>query len=277
MSAVPAALALFLVACASHGPAAAPARPAEGPTPAAIGETFTIESKVLGEKRVINVYLPPDYGKDANVRYPVLYMPDGGLAEDFPHVVGSVDVSIKNAVIPPMIVVGVENTERRRDLVAITNTPEEQKAAPHAGGADNFRRFFREELKPYIAAHYRTTAESGLIGESLAGLFVIETFLLEPSLFDNYIAVDPSLQWNDGALLQTANARIVDFTGTPKRLYFTTGDYPDMVANGAALASSLRILAPRGLTWTYEPMPSEHHNTIFGVMAVRGIRTLFAL
>lgn len=268
-------LGLVIAATACARPTACPPTSSSARDRATLGDTFAIDSQVLGEKRTINVYLPPDYAKGGS--FPVLYMPDGGMAEDFPHVVGAVDVSIKNAVIPPMIVVGVENTERRRDLVAITTTPEEQKAAPHAGGADNFRRFFREELKPYIAAHYRTTAESGLIGESLAGLFVIETFLLEPSLFDNYIAVDPSLQWNDGALLQTANARIVDFTGTPKRLYFTTGDYPDMVKNGAALASSLRILAPRGLTWTYEPMPSEHHNTIFGVMAVRGIRTLFAL
>src|SRR6185295_19581518 len=80
-----------------------------GPAVAALGETLAIDSKVLGERRVINVYVPPDYATSA-ARYPVLYMPDGGMKEDFPHVVGSVDVSIKNAVIRPVIVVGVENT-----------------------------------------------------------------------------------------------------------------------------------------------------------------------
>src|SRR5688500_4958298 len=86
----------------------------ESVTPASIGETLTIDSKILGERRTINVYVPPDYAKGE--RYPVLYMPDGGMNEDFPHVVGSVDVSIKNAIIRPVIVVGVQNTERRRDL-----------------------------------------------------------------------------------------------------------------------------------------------------------------
>jgi predicted alpha/beta superfamily hydrolase len=69
--------------------------------------------------------------------------------------------------------------------------------APHAGGADRFRDFLRDELKPFIDSRYRTTAESALIGESLAGLFVIETFLFEPTLFDSYIAADPSVWWNE--------------------------------------------------------------------------------
>ena len=58
-------------------------------TPLAIGETFTLQSKVLNETRRINVYLPPGYADAADKRFPVLYMPDGGLAEDFLHVAGS--------------------------------------------------------------------------------------------------------------------------------------------------------------------------------------------
>lgn len=57
---------------------------------------------------MINVYLPPGYAAGAE-RYPVLYLPDGGLAEDFPQISGLVDVSIKNGVIRPVIVVGIEN------------------------------------------------------------------------------------------------------------------------------------------------------------------------
>ena len=120
-------------------------------TRAAIGETLTIESKILGELRTINVYVPPDYVK-AEARFPVLYMPDGGLHEDFPHVAGTVDVSVKNGIIRPVIVVGVENTERRRDLPGPTAIPEEQKEAPKAGGNERFRQFLRDELKPMIAA-----------------------------------------------------------------------------------------------------------------------------
>lgn len=240
---------------------------------AAIGETLTIESKLLGEKRVINVYVPPDYATSQE-RYAVLYMPDGGMKEDFPHVVGSVDVSIKNGIIRPVIVVGVENTERRRDLPGPTTVPSEMKAAPHAGGNDRFRAFLRDELKPLIAARYRTTTESAIVGESLAGLFVIETLLVDPTLFDGYIAADPSLQWNEHELARSAAARLAWITG-PRTLYVATADEPDILEGVAMLVSALRIQAPP-IAWRYEPMPGEHHGTIFPTAALRGIRMLFA-
>lgn len=242
---------------------------------AALGETFTIESKILGERRVINVYVPPGYA-DAKDRYPVLFMPDGGMAEDFPHVVGSVDVSIKNAVIRPLIVVGVENTDRRRDLAGPTTVEAEREMAPRAGGADTFRAFLRDELKPLIARRYRTTGESGLIGESAAGLFVLETFVLEPTLFDHYISVDPSVWWNERFLVRNASPHLAWWSAGPKSLYIATADYQDTIDAVEALTALLGIYAPAGVTWVYEPMPNEHHHTIFPTAALRGIRTLFA-
>lgn len=266
-------LAAALAACA---PPAIPAdKPCNCHKQASLGETFTLDSKVLGEKRVINVYVPPDYSQ--SMRYPVLYMPDGGMAEDFPHVVGSVDVSIKNGVIRPLIVVGVENTERRRDLVGPTVVADEQKAAPHAGGADKFRRFLREELKPYIAAHYAVSGESALVGESLAGLFAIETLLVDPTLFDGYISADPSVWWNEHSLVNGAAVDIARWpTLGPKQLYVATADYEETQQAIADLLTTLRAIHPDGLVWTYEPMPTEHHSTIFPTAALHGIRTLFA-
>jgi enterochelin esterase-like enzyme len=130
------------------------------------GETFQLPSEILGERRAINVYLPPSCS-EAAARCPVLYMPDGGMDEDFLHILGSLDVSIRNQIIRPIILVGIPNTERRRDLVGPTTVPEEQKAAPHAGGAQRFRQFLRDELKPAIAARYRVSSESAIVGESL--------------------------------------------------------------------------------------------------------------
>jgi predicted alpha/beta superfamily hydrolase len=204
-------------------------------------------------------------------------MPDGGMAEDFPHVVGSVDVSIKNAVIRPLIVVGVENTERRRDLVGPTTLEEERQIAPHAGGADKFRAFLRDELKPLINRRYRTTSESALIGESFAGLFVLETFIVEPTLFDGYISVDPSVWWNEQSLVRSAGPNLASWTAGPKSLYVATADYQETIDAVTTLMTLLRIYAPAGVTWIYEPMPNEHHNTIFPTAALRGIRTLFAI
>ena len=68
------------------------------------------------------------------------------------------------------------------------------------GGSQAYRTFIRTELMPEVARRYRTTSESAIVGESLAGLFVVETLALEPDLFDTYIAIDPSLWWNDGML-----------------------------------------------------------------------------
>jgi predicted alpha/beta superfamily hydrolase len=173
------------------------AQTAHPTTPLIIGETFTIESKVLGETRRINVYLPPGYTESPASRVPVLYMPDGGLGEDFLHVAGLVQVSVGNQTMRPFLLVGIENTQRRRDMTGPTSNEDDKKIAPQVGGSLAFRQFIRNELMPEIRERYRTTSETAIVGESLAGLFVIETLLLEPDLFETYIAIDPSLWWNN--------------------------------------------------------------------------------
>lgn len=269
-------LVLVLAAsCAcSAGPPAAPAPLPPGASPLTLGETFQLESTILGERRAINVYLPPGYARGA-ARYAVLYMPDGGVDEDFPHILGSLDVSIKNQIIRPMILVGIPNTERRRDLVGPTTVAEEQRAAPHAGGAERFRRFLREELKPAIAARYRVTAESAIVGESLAGLFVLETLLVEPALFDSYIAVDPSGWWNHQALVRSAPARFAAWSAGRKTLFLAVAEENATYGGADLLLDALRTAKPSGLVWHYVALP-EHHNTIFPVAALRAFRTVFA-
>jgi predicted alpha/beta superfamily hydrolase len=270
-------LALATAACAP-APAApvAPTQPhaPTGAMPLVLGETFQLDSAVLGQRRVVNVYLPPGY-HDGSDRYPVLYMPDGGVKEDFQHVMGIVDVSIKNEVIRPMLIVGVENIERRHDLTTPTAVEEDRKAAPHAGGADQFRTFLRTELKPYVGTHYRVTAESAFIGESLAGLFVLDTLLLEPALFDSYISVDPSLYWNDQAIVRSAPGRLAAWSAGPKRLYLATADWKETQDSAQVLLAAMETARPAGLTWQYLPLPDEHHNTIYPVAALRALRALF--
>ena len=144
--------------------------------PLVIGDTFTIQSQALGETRRINVYLPPGYAATATLRVPALYMPDGGMAEDFLHVAGLVAGLVGNGTMRPFLLVGIENTERRRDLTGPTGVAADRKIAPPVGGSAAFRSFIRDELMPAIARRYRTTRETAIVGESLAGLFVVETF-----------------------------------------------------------------------------------------------------
>jgi uncharacterized protein len=243
--------------------------------PLTIGETFTIESKALGEKRRINVYLPPPCTDSPDARCPVLYMPDGGLGEDFLHIAGLVQVSVGNGTMRPFVLVGIENTQRRRDLTGPTENAEDRKIAPQVGGSASFRRFIRSELMPTVKARYRTTAESAIIGESLAGLFVVETLLTDPDLFDIYIAVDPSVWWNDGALVKSAPRQLAALRDRPKTLYVASSrdDRGDL---GREFGAVLRKGAPPSLTWVYQPMPEETHATIYHPAALAAVRRVLA-
>ena len=247
---------------------------AEPAAPLAIGETFTLQSKVLNEIRRINVYLPPAYADASDKRFPVLYMPDGGLAEDFLHVAGLVQVSVGNGTMRPFVLVGIENTERRRDLTGQTQNEADRKIAPRVGGSAAFRRFVRDELMPDVKARYRTTDETAIVGESLAGLFVIETFLLEPDLFDTYLAFDPSLWWNDGSLVKSAAEHLRMQSKQTKGLWLASSGEQrgDWIGR---FASSVQANAPAGLAWHYEPMPQEKHSTIYHPAALKAFRAVF--
>ena len=237
-----------------------PAAPRD-PTPRHV--TFTLESRVLGEPRVINVYTPPGYDSLAGVSFPIVYMPDGGLAEDFPHIANTLDSLIARKAIDPVILVGIENTERRRDLTGPTVVASDSAIARRVGGSAAFRRFLRDELIPLVRGRYRTTDETTIVGESLAGLFIVETFLLEPDLFRRYIALSPSLWWNKGVLLRMAPERLKALTSLPRTLYLTAANEPGIAAETAALAGILREHAPAALVWYYEPRPDLEHSTIF--------------
>ncbi len=245
--------------------------------PAASLSSFTLDSKILGETRRINVYTPPGYAAHAGAHFPVLYMPDGGMAEDFPHVTATVQSLATEGAIRPFLVVGIENTERRRDLTGPTEVESDRKIAPRVGGSAAFRRFLREELMPQVRARYRTADETAIVGESLAGLFIVETFLLEPDLFDTYIAISPSLQWNHGALAQGAGERLKALRGMKKTLYLTSADEEDIVRNTGLLAQALRAAALPGLVWFYEPRPDQHHDTIYLAAAPQAFRKMLAL
>jgi len=226
-------------------------------------DTFTVASKAIGESRLINVYTPPGYRPSSAKKYPVLYMPDGGLDEDFPHVVNTVDSLIALGVIRPVIVVGIPNTERRRDLTGPTRFATDSAIAKHVGGSFAFRRFIRDELFPVIQARYSTTDERAIVGESLAGLFIVESFLAEPSLFSHYVALDPSLWWNGGAVVDSAETKLKTFNFAPRTLDLASSNVADIAAGTARFAEIIRTVTPRGLAWVYFPRPDLTHGAIF--------------
>jgi len=208
------------------------------------------------------VYTPPGY-EEGNLLYPVLYMPDGGIEEDFPHITNTVDRLVREGAIAPVLVVGIENTVRRRDLNGPTTVPRDLELAPLAGGSNKFRAFIRTELIPEVESRFRVTKQRAIVGESAAGSFVVETFFLEPTLFARYIAMDPALYWNDRELVRRAEERLSGLEGLDLTLWLTTGTTPEITPAVEALAGILETHAPATLRWTYDPRPDEEHRTIF--------------
>jgi predicted alpha/beta superfamily hydrolase len=251
---------LVLALYVPGGVLSAQGAPPADPIPA--HDTLTVQSRALGEARLINVYTPAAYRTGSANRLPVLYMPDGGIDEDFPHVVATVDSLITHGAIRPVIVVGIPNTERRRDLTTPTWVASDSTVAPRVGGSAAFRRFIADELMPEIQARYRTTGERAIMGESFAGLFVVETFLLEPGLFTHYVGFDPSLWWNAGALVDSAARHLAAHDATPRTLYLASSK-DDVDDRATGLATVLRAAQPRGLTLTHTPRPDLTHATIF--------------
>ena len=245
--------------------------------PLVIGDTFTLESQVLGETRRINVYAPPGTLAAGQPPLPVLYMPDGGLAEDFLHVAGLVQIGAANGTMRPRLLVGIENTQRRRDLTPPTESERDRQIAPVVGGAAAFRRFLREELMPAIRVRYRVTEERAIVGESLAGLFVVDTLLSEPDLFDTYLAIDPSLWWNDGKFLAAAPARLAALKAEKKTLWLAAAEKDGNAREAHEFAAQLQQSASATLRWSFAPFAEESHLTIFHPAALRACREVLAL
>ncbi|MEZ5938959.1 MAG: alpha/beta hydrolase-fold protein [Hyphomonadaceae bacterium] len=243
---------LCLAACQPKAPA----------DPVPPHDSLTIESGALGENRTINVYMPPGYADGAET-YRVLYMPDGGVKEDFPHIANTVDELIREGAIAPVLVVGIENTERRRDLSPNSSTEADGELAPMDDGASVFRTFISMELIPEIESRYRVQPGRAIVGESLAGLFVVDTLMREPDLFDRYIAMDPSLWWDDHELVKRAPERLAGLAGKERVFWMSASGANDIMPHTEALAEALKANAPADLIWTFEPRPKERHNTIF--------------
>jgi predicted alpha/beta superfamily hydrolase len=183
----------------------------------------------------------------------------------------------------PQVEKRYRTTKRARDrrriargLTGPTENAEDRKIAPRVGGSAKFRAFVRDELIPQVEKRYRTTKERAIVGESLAGLFVIETLVVEPELFDTYIAFDPSLWWNDAKLVVEASKRLRTDAAPAKTLFIATSDEPGIVATARQFVEALGPSNPEGIRWRYEPMPEEKHSTIYHPAALRAFRALFA-
>lgn len=174
-----------------------------------IGHKDSIYSDVLKEARTIWIHVPNQgEGLFAKKTYPVVYLLDGEA--HFPSVATMIQSLSANSICPDMIIVGIENTNRTRDLTPTKGDPSHPFVAPGmveaSGGGDNFLRFIKEELKPYVEANYPVNSFEMLIGHSFGGLLAMHAFKHQPDLFDAYISIDPSMWWSQESLLKEIKA-----------------------------------------------------------------------
>ncbi|RQO65977.1 esterase [Pedobacter sp. KBW06] len=186
-----------------------------------IGTIDSIQSKILNERRKIWIHVPGSWNADSKQRYPVLYLLDGDA--HFNSVVGMIQQlsSVNgNTLIPEMIVVGIPNTDRTRDLTPThvdTDPPFIDSAfAKTSGGGERFVSFIEKELMPHIDSLYPTQAYKILTGHSFGGLTVMNVVINHTKLFNSYICIDPSMWWDKMNFLHTAKKSLKErnFSGT---------------------------------------------------------------
>ena len=192
-----------------------------------IGKRYSLYSAFLQEERDYWIYLPQNYDRDTTQNYPVIYLLDGGSF--FHSLVGISQTlsTVKGKYLPSCIIAGVISTDRTRDFTPTASAAGRSGktspgAIPQGGGSETFSRFLTEELRSVIDSTYRTNGLNMLIGHSYSGLFTVNTFLRHTELFDIYLALDPSLWWDQGKLAEEAASLIQgkDFTASSKTAIF---------------------------------------------------------
>jgi uncharacterized protein len=245
--------------------------PAGAGEPVAIGQLERIRSSVLGEDREYQVALPASYGWAKDRRYPVLYVLDGQT--HFAHTATSVGYLAARGEIPEMIVVAVASTVRIRDFTQ-TDWP---SVWVGGGGAGNFKRFLSTELLPAVERAYRTDGFRALSGHSAGGQFVLYCLTAEPSLFRAYIALSPSLDWDDNLPQRSLAAAFEATRSLPAFLYVARSDDSGRaLADYERLVQTLRTKAPQGFRWHSQAFPDETHGSVPLLSQIDALRRLYA-
>ncbi|UUC45802.1 alpha/beta hydrolase [Flavobacterium cerinum] len=240
--------------------------------PIAFGTSAVLSSSILNENRTINIYIPEEYNENSDTKYPVIYILDGGVEEDFFHLAGIVRFNTQSWInrFPKSIVVGIENTNRRRDFTfAVSNTDFIEKEGfkkssfPQYGESQKYIDFLEKELQPYLEKNYRVNEQKTIIGESLAGLLATEILLKRPHLFQNYIIISPSLWWGEQALLKNAKTLLNQNLKKPVRVYIGAPSKEEDLKMYQEVETLYKtVKTDKNAAVIFDYMPDETHATV---------------
>jgi predicted alpha/beta superfamily hydrolase len=241
-------------------------------------ERITLGSKVMSEVRRVVVHLPESYA-GGEQRYPVLYVTDG--ATQAAHTAATVKALSGVLRMPEVIVVGVDNTDRIRDLTPTAVESDTVDGAvtrfPTSGRAATFLSFFESELIPEIEKRYRTQPYRILAGHSFGAMFALETLYAKPKLFNAVIAVSPTAWWDNGYLLRRAKQYVASKPELNATLILAIGEEgPQMNVPYDELKAYLTANAPKGLTVHSYHFADDDHVTVPVPATYAALRKLFA-
>lgn len=229
-------------------------------------------SKILNEERKLNIYLPDSFS--AEKAYPVIYLLDGSLHEDFLHVAGLVQFFRMSYSMPPCILVGIANVDRKRDFTFPTTDEELKKSFPTTGGSEKFISFLESELMPFVEKSYRTTVTKYLIGQSLGGLLAVEIALKKPQLFSHYLITSPSLWWDNQSLLKQATTLLDQQKVKIPYVYVGVGKEGKVMENDAQ--SIFKKLEKGSFKSHFQYFPKENHATVLHISLYFVFKQMFA-
>lgn len=245
-----------------------------------IGKTSALYSEILTEERPLDIHLPDGY-EESDKAYPVLFLLDSHY--NFKHAVGTVEYLNLNRIIPQMIIVGIRNTNRNRDLSP--PSPEldqtEKERLGLTGAADNFMAFIEKELMPHIKENYKAAPYEVIVGHSLGGLFSNYIFLKNPNLFDAYITISPSLWYPNETISQDFEKAFADQSDLSAAFYMSLADENKGTMRGDVLKLSgkfhnyMNAHPEADLRFKYEPMPEESHGSIGLPSIYFGLKFIF--
>ena len=257
-----------------------------------IGTIGAVYSKILNEKRTIWVYVPKNRDPDgilSKQHYPVVYLLDGdGHIYSVMGMIQQLSEVNRNTICPQMIVVGIVNTDRTRDL-----TPTHDSTISTSGGCENFTAFLEKELIPHIDSVYPTMPYRMLIGHSFGGLMAINTLINHPGLFNSYIAIDPGLSWDKQKLLNQADSVLKNKKFNGKSLFLAIANNPmylgmdtlqmrkDTSESTLNIRSMLQLTdvlksnANNGLRWNYKYYPEDDHCSVPLIAEYDALRFIF--
>ena len=252
--------------------------------PFVLGVVEELQSKVLSERRILNIYLPDGYHANDTTKYPVVYLLDGSADEDFIHVAGLYQFNNFSWInrVPKSIVVGIANVDRKRDFTYPTRVVADKKRYATAGKSADFISFIEKELQPYIAGKFRINDSKTIIGQSLGGLLATEILFKKPGLFNQYIIISPSLWWDNGSLLSVNSELFKPGFEQQTRIYIGVGkeglapsEAPRvMEVDANLLAEKIRIRKGGNVKVYFDYLPDENHATVTHQAIFNALRLL---